>query len=208
MCLGRRGCGTLALPSMASALIAGIRLAIVAAWGCVVLVEWFGSNEGAGFRAPRDWYQSAANYNGLMAWGIVVLVVVIIVDRGSSRGSIRGSTVAAIGRRLRCRQEHPDGRDRGVLSWRSSKPARSSRSSPADEAPAHGESARRDGIRDIRPDLRNHGRAVGLREEHLPQHRLGCGDAHLGVVLVTADDGSPATLGYVFQDPRLLPGEP
>jgi NitT/TauT family transport system permease protein len=71
----------LALPSMASALIAGIRLSIIAAWGCVVLVEWFGSNEGAGFRA-RDWYQSAANYNGLMAWGIVVLVVVIVVDRG------------------------------------------------------------------------------------------------------------------------------
>jgi ABC-type nitrate/sulfonate/bicarbonate transport system permease component len=71
----------LALPSMAGALIAGIRLSIIAAWGCVVLVEWFGSNEGAGFRA-RDWYQSAANYNGLMAWGIVVLVVVIIVDRG------------------------------------------------------------------------------------------------------------------------------
>jgi NitT/TauT family transport system permease protein len=71
----------LALPSMAGALIAGIRLAIIAAWGCVVLVEWFGSNEGAGFRA-RDWYQSAANYNGLMAWGIIVLVVVIVVDRG------------------------------------------------------------------------------------------------------------------------------
>ena len=32
------------------------RLAIIAAWGCVVLVEWFGSNEGAGFRA-RYWYQ-------------------------------------------------------------------------------------------------------------------------------------------------------
>ena len=71
----------LVLPSMAGAVIAGIRLAIIAAWGCVVLVEWFGSNEGAGFRA-RHWYQSAANYNGLMAWGIVVLVVVIIVDRG------------------------------------------------------------------------------------------------------------------------------
>jgi ABC-type nitrate/sulfonate/bicarbonate transport system permease component len=71
----------LALPSMAGAIIAGIRLSIIAAWGCVVLVEWFGSNEGAGFRA-RDWYQSAANYNGLMAWGIVVLVVVIVVDRG------------------------------------------------------------------------------------------------------------------------------
>jgi NitT/TauT family transport system permease protein len=71
----------LVLPSMAGALIAGIRLSIVAAWGCVVLVEWFGSDEGAGFRA-RHWYSSAADYNGLMAWGIVVLVVVILVDRG------------------------------------------------------------------------------------------------------------------------------
>ena len=71
----------LILPSMAGALIAGIRLSIIAAWGCVVLVEWFGSDEGAGFRA-RDWYQSAADYNGLMAWGIVVLVVVIAIDRG------------------------------------------------------------------------------------------------------------------------------
>jgi ABC-type nitrate/sulfonate/bicarbonate transport system permease component len=71
----------LVLPSMAGALIAGFRLSIIAAWGCVVLVEWFGSNEGAGFRA-RDWYQSAADYNGLMAWGVVVLIVVIVVDRG------------------------------------------------------------------------------------------------------------------------------
>jgi NitT/TauT family transport system permease protein len=78
---GRSRLRHLALPSMAGAVIAGIRLAIIAAWGCVVLVEWFGSNEGAGFRA-RDWYQSAANYNGLMAWGIVVLVVVIVIDRG------------------------------------------------------------------------------------------------------------------------------
>jgi ABC-type nitrate/sulfonate/bicarbonate transport system permease component len=70
----------LILPSMAGALIAGIRLSIIAAWGCVVLVEWFGSDVGAGFRA-RDWYQNA-DYNGLMAWGVVVLVVVILVDRG------------------------------------------------------------------------------------------------------------------------------
>jgi len=78
---GRTRMRHLALPSMSGAIIAGIRLSIIAAWGSVVLVEWFGSNEGAGFRA-RDWYQSAANYNGLMAWGIVVLVVVIIFDRG------------------------------------------------------------------------------------------------------------------------------
>ena len=45
-----------------------------------MLVEWFGNNEGAGFRA-RYWYDNA-NYNGLMGWGIVVLVVVITLDRG------------------------------------------------------------------------------------------------------------------------------
>jgi ABC-type nitrate/sulfonate/bicarbonate transport system permease component len=70
----------LVLPSMAGALIAGIRLAIVAAWGCVILVEWFGNNEGAGFRA-RYWYL-ATDYNGLMGWGLIVLVIVITVDRG------------------------------------------------------------------------------------------------------------------------------
>jgi NitT/TauT family transport system permease protein len=70
----------LVLPSMAGALIAGLRLAIIAAWGCVVLVEWFGNNEGAGFRA-RFWYL-ATNYNGLMGWGLIVLVIVITFDRG------------------------------------------------------------------------------------------------------------------------------
>jgi ABC-type nitrate/sulfonate/bicarbonate transport system permease component len=70
----------LILPSMAGALITAMRLAIIAAWGCVVLVEWFGSNEGAGFRV-RYWYL-ATNYNGLMGWGIVVLAVVIALDRG------------------------------------------------------------------------------------------------------------------------------
>lgn len=71
----------LVLPSMAAAIVAGLRVSIIAAWGCVVLVEWFGNNEGAGFRA-RHWYQSAADYNGLMAWGVVILVIVIAADRG------------------------------------------------------------------------------------------------------------------------------
>ena len=70
----------LVLPSMSGALIAGFRLAIIATWGCVVLVEWFGNNEGAGFRA-RYWYD-VNNYNGLMGWGLMVLVVVITADRG------------------------------------------------------------------------------------------------------------------------------
>ncbi len=76
----RRQIRDLVLPSMADQLLAGFRLAIVAAWGCVVLVEWFGNNIGAGFRA-RFWYL-AVNYNGLMGWGVIVLVIVITVDRG------------------------------------------------------------------------------------------------------------------------------
>ena len=47
----------LTLPSMAGQLVAGVRLAVLAGWGCVVLVEWFGSNGGVGFQA-RDWYLS------------------------------------------------------------------------------------------------------------------------------------------------------
>jgi ABC-type nitrate/sulfonate/bicarbonate transport system permease component len=70
----------LILPSMAGALIAGIRLAITAAWGCIVLVEWFGSNEGAGFRA-RYFYDNA-DYDALMGWGVIILAVVITIDRG------------------------------------------------------------------------------------------------------------------------------
>jgi len=76
----RRQVRTLVLPSMAGSLIAGLRLAIIAAWGCVVLVEWFGSDTGAGFRA-RYFYDNAS-YTGLMGWALVVLVIVISVDRG------------------------------------------------------------------------------------------------------------------------------
>jgi ABC-type nitrate/sulfonate/bicarbonate transport system permease component len=71
---------SLVLPSMAGALIAGFRLAIIAAWGCVVLVEWFGSDTGAGYRA-RYFYDNA-NYTGLMGWALIVLVIVITIDRG------------------------------------------------------------------------------------------------------------------------------
>jgi NitT/TauT family transport system permease protein len=76
----RRQVRTLVLPSMAGALIAGLRLAIIAAWGCVVLVEWFGSDSGAGFRA-RYFYDNA-DYTGLAGWTLIVLVIVITVDRG------------------------------------------------------------------------------------------------------------------------------
>ena len=69
----------LTLPSMAGYLMAGIRLAILAGWGCVVLVEWFGSNGGVGFQARR-WYL-ASNFDGVMGWALVIIVVVIVIDR-------------------------------------------------------------------------------------------------------------------------------
>lgn len=69
----------LTLPSMAGQLVAGVRLAVLAGWGCVVLVEWFGSNGGVGFRA-RHWYLTA-NFNGLMAWALVMIVIIVFIDR-------------------------------------------------------------------------------------------------------------------------------
>jgi ABC-type nitrate/sulfonate/bicarbonate transport system permease component len=69
----------LTLPSMAGQLVAGVRLAVLAGWGCVILVEWFGSNGGIGFQA-RDWYLSA-NFDGLMAWALVMIVIIVFIDR-------------------------------------------------------------------------------------------------------------------------------
>jgi ABC-type nitrate/sulfonate/bicarbonate transport system permease component len=101
----RRQVTGLILPSMAGALIAGIRLVILATWGCVVLVEWFGSDTGAGFRA-RYFYDNA-DYTGLMGWTLVILIFVITVDRGIIerihgrvhrwRGSIGGFGAGAAG---------------------------------------------------------------------------------------------------------------
>lgn len=70
----------LVLPSMAGAVIAGVRLAILAGWGVVLLVEWFGLSEGAGFRS-RSWYD-AANFDGLMGWALIIIFIIIAFDRG------------------------------------------------------------------------------------------------------------------------------
>jgi ABC-type nitrate/sulfonate/bicarbonate transport system permease component len=69
----------LTLPSMAGQLVAGVRLAVLAGWGCVILVEWFGSNGGIGYQA-RDWYLTA-NFDGLMAWALVMIVIIVFIDR-------------------------------------------------------------------------------------------------------------------------------
>jgi NitT/TauT family transport system permease protein len=75
----RRQFRQLVIPSMAGYVAAGFRIAILAGWGAVMLVEWFGNVAGAGHRA-RYWYD-AANFNGLMGWGVIILMVVITVDR-------------------------------------------------------------------------------------------------------------------------------
>lgn len=69
----------LVIPSMAGYVAAGFRVAILAGWGAVMLVEWFGNTMGAGYRA-RYWYD-AGNFDGLMGWGVVILIFVITIDR-------------------------------------------------------------------------------------------------------------------------------
>jgi len=70
----------LILPSMAGAVIAGVRLAILAGWGLVLVTEWFGLPDGAG-QQSRSWYD-AANFDGLMGWALIIIVIIIGFDRG------------------------------------------------------------------------------------------------------------------------------
>lgn len=69
----------LVIPSMAPFIIAGFRYAVLAGWGALSLVEFFASNWGAGYRAAY-WYD-AGNFNGLMGWGLIEIVVIVAVDR-------------------------------------------------------------------------------------------------------------------------------
>jgi ABC-type nitrate/sulfonate/bicarbonate transport system permease component len=69
----------LVLPSMAGAVIAGVRLAILAGWGLVLVTEWFGLSDGAG-QQSRSWYD-AANFDGLMGWALIIIAIIIVFDR-------------------------------------------------------------------------------------------------------------------------------
>jgi ABC-type nitrate/sulfonate/bicarbonate transport system permease component len=75
----RRQLRSLVLPSMAEYIIAGFRVAVLAGWGAVLLVEWFGNDRGAGERA-QYWY-NANNFSGMLAWGVVMLAVIVLIDR-------------------------------------------------------------------------------------------------------------------------------
>jgi ABC-type nitrate/sulfonate/bicarbonate transport system permease component len=69
----------LVLPTMSEYIIAGFRFATLAAWGAILLVEFFGSEEGIGFQA-NYWYD-AGSFTGMMAWGFVMLVIIVAVDK-------------------------------------------------------------------------------------------------------------------------------
>jgi ABC-type nitrate/sulfonate/bicarbonate transport system permease component len=75
----RKQLRSLVLPSMMEYIVAGFRIAVLAGWGAVLLVEWFGNNQGAGYQARR-WYE-AGNFTGMMAWGVLMLVVIVAIDR-------------------------------------------------------------------------------------------------------------------------------
>lgn len=67
------------LPSMMEYIVAGFRFAFLAGSGAVLLVEWFGNDKGAGWRA-HYWYD-AGSFEGLMAWGVVMMVFIMAIDR-------------------------------------------------------------------------------------------------------------------------------
>lgn len=69
----------LTIPSMMEYIVAGYRSAILAGWGAVLLVEWFGNDRGVGFRA-KYWYD-AGSFEGLMGWGLIMMVIILGFDR-------------------------------------------------------------------------------------------------------------------------------
>ena len=45
----------------------------------MLLVEWFGNDKGVGFRA-HYWYD-ARSFEGMMAWGLVMMIIILAFDR-------------------------------------------------------------------------------------------------------------------------------
>ena len=75
----RRQFRWLVIPSMMEYIAAGFRSAVLAGWGAVLLVEWFGNDRGVGFQA-HFWYD-AGSFEGMMAWGLVMMIIILTFDR-------------------------------------------------------------------------------------------------------------------------------
>ncbi|WP_419947088.1 ABC transporter permease [Candidatus Poriferisodalis sp.] len=63
-----------ALPSA----VTGIRLAFMTSWNSLLIVEWFGSSSGVGWRA-RFWYD-ALRFSGFVAWILLFVVLITLLD--------------------------------------------------------------------------------------------------------------------------------
>lgn len=57
----------------------GLRLALIGGWNSLLIVEWFGSTSGVGWRA-HNWWDSQ-RYAGFVGWILVFVVVIIVVNR-------------------------------------------------------------------------------------------------------------------------------
>ena len=64
-----------ALPSA----FTGFRLAIMAGWNSLLIVEWFGATSGVGWRA-RFWYD-ALRYPGFVGWILLFVLLITLLDR-------------------------------------------------------------------------------------------------------------------------------
>ena len=57
----------------------GVRLAFMTGWNSLLIVEWFGSTAGVGWRA-RFWYD-ALRYPGFVGWVLLFVLLITLLDR-------------------------------------------------------------------------------------------------------------------------------
>ena len=57
----------------------GLRVAFMTGWNSLLIVEWFGSTSGVGWRA-RFWYD-ALRYPGFVGWIFVFVILITLLDR-------------------------------------------------------------------------------------------------------------------------------
>lgn len=73
----RRAAHLLVGGAMPSA-VSGVRLAFMTSWNSLLIVEWFGTTSGVGWRA-RFWYESL-RFEGFVAWILLFVVFITLLD--------------------------------------------------------------------------------------------------------------------------------
>ena len=182
--------GWMVLPAMSPYIFAGFRYAVLAGWGALSLVEFFASNWGAGYRAAF-WYD-AGNFNGLMGWGLIEIVVILAVDRLVLE---RLAPARGVGRK-----EPKDGEYMATLV--------ADHVNKVYEATSPGQSATH-ALDDFGFEASGHTFIClvgpsGCGKSTFLNLVSGVEKPTSGSVTVTGE-GKSARIGYVFQDPRLLP---